>query len=60
VADFMAHRCGMANESETPACAVCGKPAVVIINGVAWCDGCFHEMGSCCGEWHAEETEEKP
>lgn len=42
----------MEPEPENPPCAVCGKPAVVVIDGIAWCGGCFHEMGSCCGEWH--------
>jgi hypothetical protein len=26
-----------------------------VIDGVAWCEECFHEMGSCCGEWHEGE-----
>jgi hypothetical protein len=57
----MADASRMENEPENPPCAVCGKPAVVVINGVAWCDECFHEMGSCCGEWHGDlETEEPP
>ena len=46
---------GMEDEPETPPCAVCGKPAAVVINSVAWCESCFHEMGSCCGEWHGNE-----
>jgi hypothetical protein len=41
----------MEPEPEKPPCPVCGKPSVIIIDGVAWCDGCFHEMGSCCGGW---------
>jgi len=49
----------MEPEPEDPPCAVCGKPAVVVINGIAWCDGCYHEMGSCCGEWHEKEEEEE-
>lgn len=39
-------------ESDSRPCDVCGKPAVVVIEAVAWCASCFHEMGSCCGEWH--------
>jgi hypothetical protein len=47
----MADAARMEPEPENPPCEVCGKPAAVVINGVAWCDGCFHEMGSCCGDW---------
>lgn len=51
----------MEPEPENPPCAVCGKPAAVVIDSVAWCEECFHQMGSCCGEWHEDkETEEPP
>lgn len=32
-------------------CDVCGKDADVVIETVAWCSGCLHEMGSCCGNF---------
>jgi hypothetical protein len=51
----MAEVSGMETQSEIPPCAVCGKPAAVVIDGVAWCEDCFQEMGSCCGEWHGED-----
>ena len=44
----------MPNNETAPTCDVCGKPAAVIIQEIPWCEGCFHEMGSCCGEWHEE------
>jgi hypothetical protein len=56
----MADAFAMENQSENPPCAVCGQAAVVVIHGVAWCDGCFHEMGSCCGEWHEDVEAEEP
>jgi hypothetical protein len=56
----MADAFAMENQSENPPCAVCGQAAVVVIHGVAWCDGCLHEMGSCCGEWHEDVEAEEP
>lgn len=44
-----------ADDSAVPACDICGWPAVVVIETVAWCDACFHEMGSCCGEWRESQ-----
>jgi len=55
IPDSVADAYHMENEPETPPCNVCGKPSVVVIDDVAWCEECFHEMGSCCGEWHEKE-----
>ena len=49
----------MPDTESAPTCDVCGKPAVVIIQEIPWCEGCFHEMGSCCGEWHEEKDGER-
>lgn len=51
----MADAPDMETESENPTCEVCGKPAVVEINSVARCEECYHEMGSCCGEWNEKD-----
>lgn len=45
----------MEPESESPPCHLCGKESAIVIDGVAWCEGCLHEAGSCCGEWLEEE-----
>ncbi|MES2996993.1 MAG: hypothetical protein V4733_09310 [Verrucomicrobiota bacterium] len=35
-------------------CEKCGKPAVLVIDGIGWCAGCAHAAGSCCAEWEPE------
>jgi len=30
------------------ACATCGREAVLVLDGTAWCDSCLHVRGSCC------------
>lgn len=32
------------------ACHVCGAEADAEFEGEAWCAGCLHVKGSCCGE----------
>ncbi|MEK7951912.1 hypothetical protein [Luteolibacter soli] len=40
-------------EDET--CAICGREAVMVVDGVGWCESCVHARGSCCGEAEMEE-----
>ena len=31
-------------------CHLCGMESVMDTDGCAWCEGCLHAKGSCCGE----------
>jgi len=48
----------MKTESAPTPCDICGKEADVVIETVAWCAACFHEMGSCCGTFGADLSAE--
>lgn len=37
-------------EAEPPPCHLCGNEAVIVLADLAWCEGCLHAQGSCCGE----------
>ena len=37
-------------KSDAPPCHLCGKESVMEVDGKAWCEGCLHAVGSCCGE----------
>lgn len=49
---------------ELPPCHLCGNEAVIVIEDLAWCEGCLHARGSCCAESEMEDDErliaEKP
>jgi hypothetical protein len=40
---------------ETLACHLCGKEAVLVIDGKGWCASCLHARGSCCAESEMED-----
>jgi len=43
------------DDPKDQACATCGREAVMVVNGIAWCESCLHARGSCCAESEMEE-----
>ncbi|WP_338289820.1 hypothetical protein [Luteolibacter sp. LG18] len=41
-------------KAEPQPCHLCGQEAAIVIEGEAWCAGCLHAQGSCCGESEME------
>lgn len=37
------------------ACAICGREAVMVVDGTGWCESCLHARGSCCAESEMED-----
>ncbi len=45
----------MDSEEMIAVCDTCGKEAVIVIDGVGWCESCAHARGSCCAESEMED-----
>jgi len=39
-----------ASKPEPQSCHLCGREAVAVVEGEAWCEGCYHVCGSCCAD----------